>query len=57
MSLVMQHQALIVTNIGYLLTFIALAIKEIFWFRIILTLAQVLQLIHAFLVDDPYKVF
>ena len=52
-----QSQALIVTNIGYLLTFIALAIKEIYWLRIILTLAQVLQLTHAYLVDDPYKGF
>ncbi len=55
MSLDIQTQALIVTNIGYLLTFIALAIKEIYWLRIILTAAQVLQLTHAYLVDDPYK--
>ena len=57
MPLDIATQALIVTNIGYLLTFIALAIKEIYWLRIILTLAQVLQLTHAYLVDDPYKGF
>ena len=50
-------QALIVTNIGYFLTFIALAIKEIYWLRIILTLAQILQLTHAYLANDPYKGF
>ena len=52
-----QTKALIVTNIGYLLTFIALAVKEIYWLRIILTLAQVLQLTHAYFVNDPYKGF
>ena len=54
MLLDIQSQVLIATNIGYLLTFIALAIKEIYWLRIILTLAQVLQLAHAYLIDDPY---
>lgn len=50
----------VVTNIGYLLTFIALAVKEIYWLRIILTLAQILQFTHAYLTwswygNDPSK--
>ena len=57
MPLDSQNLALIVTNFGYLLTFIALAIKEIYWLRIILTLAQILQLTHAYFVNDPYKGF
>lgn len=51
----------IVTNIGYLLTFIALAIKEIYWLRIVLTIAQILQFTHGYLMwsdgNDPSKMF
>ena len=57
MPLDSQNLALIVTNFGYLLTFIALAIKEIYWLRIILTLAQISQLTHAYIVNDQYKGF
>lgn len=48
---------IIIVNIAYSLTFIALAVREIYWLRIILTLAQFGQLAHAFLRVDYSKGF
>ena len=36
-----MEQSVIILNLGYALTFIALAIREVFWLRITLTAAQV----------------
>ena len=47
----------IVVNIAYFLTFTALAVREIYWLRIILTVAQILQLTHAYLNLDYSKGF
>ena len=44
-----------IVNFSYLLTFFALAIREILWLRIILTLAQFGHLTHAFLNNDYSK--
>ena len=48
---------IIIVNISYSLTFIALAIREIYWLRIILTIAQFGQLAHAYLRVDYSKGF
>ena len=48
---------IIIVNISYSLTFIALAIREIYWLRIILTIAQFGQLAHAYLKLDYSKGF
>ncbi|SVD60222.1 uncharacterized protein METZ01_LOCUS413076 [marine metagenome] len=48
---------IIIVNIAYSLTFIALAIREIYWLRIILTIAQFGQLAHAYLRVDYSKGF
>ena len=36
-----MNESLIILNIGYALTFIALAIREVLWLRITLTAAQI----------------
>ena len=36
-----MEQSVIILNLGYALTFIALAIREVFWLRITLTAAQI----------------
>ena len=48
---------IIIVNVAYLLTFIALAVREIYWLRIILTIAQFGQLAHAYLNLDYSKGF
>ena len=45
----------IIVNIAYLLTFTALAVREIYWLRIILTLSQLGQLSHAYMNVDYSK--
>ncbi len=42
-------------NIGYFLTFVALAIREIFWLRIIITIAQFSHVLNAYLTDSFSK--
>ena len=48
---------IIIVNLSYSLTFVALAIREIYWLRIILTIAQFGQLAHAYLKLDYSKGF
>ena len=48
---------IIIVNLSYSLTFVALAIREIYWLRIILTIAQFGQLAHAYLRLDYSKGF
>lgn len=45
----------IIVNAAYFLTFTALAVREIYWLRIILTLAQLGQLTHAYMNVDFSK--
>ena len=45
----------IIVNIAYLLTFTALAVREIYWLRIILTLSQLGQFAHAYMNVDYSK--
>ena len=46
---------LIFMHTAYMLTFIALAIREILWLRIILTIAQCGHIMHAYLNVDYNK--
>ena len=48
---------LVFVNIAYLMTFFALAIREIYWLRIVLTIAQFSHLSHAYLNLDYSKGF
>ena len=48
---------LVFVNIAYLMTFFALAIREIYWLRIVLTIAQLSHLTHAYLNLDYSKGF
>ena len=45
----------IIVNIAYLLTFTALAVREIYWLRIILTLSQLGQFIAkiSYITNNP----
>ena len=43
------NQENLILNLGYLLTFIALAIREILWLRITLTSAQICLFLYHFL--------
>ena len=36
-------------NLAYFLTFIALAIREIFWLRIVITIAQFAHILNAYM--------
>ena len=45
----------IIVNMAYLLTFTALAVREIYWLRIILTLSQLGQFAHAYMNVDYSK--
>tara|TARA_Y100001970_G_C14109691_1_gene790170 strand:- start:577 stop:1206 length:630 start_codon:yes stop_codon:yes gene_type:complete len=47
----------VIVNIAYLLTFMALAVREIYWLRIILTLAQFSHLTNAYMNLDYSKGF
>jgi CRP-like cAMP-binding protein len=42
-------------NLAYFLTFIALAIREIFWLRIIITMAQFAHVLNAYMTDSISK--
>tara|TARA_Y100000590_G_scaffold79378_1_gene88138 strand:+ start:2721 stop:3383 length:663 start_codon:yes stop_codon:yes gene_type:complete len=44
-----MEQATLLLNLGYLLTFIALAIREILWLRITLTAAQISLFLYHFI--------
>ena len=46
---------IIIVNLAYFLTLIALTVREIFWLRIILTLAQFGHLTHAYINIDYSK--
>ena len=48
---------ILIVNTSYLLTFIALAVREMLWLRIILTIAQFGHLSHAYLNLDYSKGF
>ena len=48
-----MNESLIILNIGYALTFIALAIREVLWLRITLTAAQIsLFTYHYFYAEE-----
>jgi len=52
------EQSVIILNLGYALTFIALAIREVFWLRITLTAAQVsLFTYHYYYADNQSAAF
>ena len=53
-----MEQSLIILNLGYALTFIALAIREVFWLRITLTAAQIsLFTYHYYYANNQYAAF
>ena len=53
-----MDQSIIILNIGYALTFIALAIREVLWLRTTLTAAQIsLFTYHYFFIDNLYAAF
>ena len=53
-----MDQSLIILNIGYALTFIALAIREVLWLRTTLTAAQIsLFTYHYFYADNLSAAF
>ena len=53
-----MSESVIVLNLGYLLTFIALAIREVLWLRSTLTLAQItLFSYHYFYANNSYAAF
>ena len=53
-----MEQSVIILNLGYALTFIALAIREVFWLRITLTAAQVsLFTYHYYYADNQSAAF
>lgn len=47
-----MDQGLIILNIGYSLTFVALAIREILWLRLTLTASQAFLFIYHFLISE-----
>lgn len=53
-----MSESIIVLNLGYLFTFIALAIREVLWLRSTLTLAQItLFSYHYFYANNSYAAF
>ena len=53
-----MDQSIIILNIGYALTFIVLAIREVLWLRTTLTAAQIsLFTYHYFFIDNLYAAF
>ena len=53
-----MEQSIIILNLGYALTFIALAMREILWLRITLTAAQIsLFTYHYFYVNNTSAAF
>ena len=53
-----MNESLIILNIGYALTFIALAIREVLWLRITLTAAQIsLFTYHYFYAENNTAAF
>tara|TARA_X000001036_G_scaffold402739_1_gene408770 strand:+ start:609 stop:1268 length:660 start_codon:yes stop_codon:yes gene_type:complete len=53
-----MNESLIILNIGYFLTFIALAIREVLWLRTTLTAAQILLFTyHYFFTENNFAAF